>query len=176
MYYPMNSVIRKFQTEIYGPWNFLQILLACIFMQADTFMQRQLRAQLLMQTAIWQSKSVCIKHKRKNCNIRKLKINKKSFEWLDESKVSHFHRQKADKAPCSYKFSEMLWCYLHAPDRVSQISAYIYSLGRLSFKIINSPGRLFLMEERRQYKIGHLLRWYLRGKQKDHQLSNNMHC
>jgi len=28
------------------------------------------------------------------------------------------------------------------------------------------------MEERRQYKIGHLLRGDLRGKQKDHQLSN----
>lgn len=52
------------------------------------------------------------------------------------------------------------------------IYIYIYSLGRLSFKIINSPGRLFLMEERRQYKIGHLLRGDLRGKQKDHQLSN----
>lgn len=55
--------------------------------------------------------------------------------------------------------------------RVSgSVSGTAYSLAGLSFEIVNSPGRLSLMEERRQYEICHLLRGHLGEIQTGHQL------
>lgn len=81
----------------------------------------------------------------------------------------HFEKQKAATAHVADSNSEKCCDVIIMRQAESLRVLHIYSLGRLSFKIINSPGRLFLMEERRQYKIGHLLRGDLRGKQKDHQ-------
>lgn len=91
---------------------------------------------------------------------------------MDKSRIKHTFTNKKLTQPFANSNSVRCCDVIHMYQTESLRFLYIYSLGRLSFKIINSPGRLFLMEERRQYKICHLLRGYIRGKQKDHQLSN----
>lgn len=49
----------------------------------------------------------------------------------------------------------------------------MYSLAGLSFKVVDSPGRLSLIEKRRQYEICHLLRGHLGDNQRGRQLSSS---
>ncbi len=95
----------------------------------------------------------------------KCKTTWKKMLWMDKSRIKHFHKQKNWHSPL---WIQIRWdaVMLFTCTRQSFRFLYIYLLGRLSFKIKNSPGRLFLMEKRRQYKIGHLLRGYLQGNQK----------
>lgn len=107
-----------------------------------------------------------------NCTKENAKQNeRKSCGWMDRSRIKHTFTNKKLTQPFANSNSVRCCDVICMRQTVSLRFLYIYSLGRLSFKIINSPGRLFLMEERRQYKIGHLLRGDLQSKQKHHQLS-----